>query len=470
MTPKPHPSPSKFIAVFLSILFLLSGTVYLTVWKNAPYLTDDSPGYMRVAQDLQDGSLDHLHDRTIGYPLILLITQSSTHPAKSLFVFQLLLHFAAVSMIVAALSQHGVSRKIIFGFTLAAVLPPFLSYTAYVLTESVLSFCLILAFFGLRQWLFCRSKFGLTASITATIFCGMIRPSLFAVGIACAALLAIWQKTDTSERISQERIRMAQRSLIVLPVLVCAAMIAFNRQRFHYTGLTPMMWKYLSTKTVRLTERIPNDVAVKQYLVATRDKALVKPNSYHNGQAYMHDLDRDTLAALTRIDDEGELAQYMTRIQIRLIAASPLTYLLEAGSSMVTYWFPAKFAPQSDSRVAFWLWVIVDFGIIGLFFLVMALFLSSLVLLRHWKLSLGDAKENEAIRQGVLSCLLVLGIIWYNAIVSNLFSVGETRYRYPTDILILFFIVLSCQTLRKIKEQVVVQKGMDCDAASAKTG
>ena len=107
---------------------------------------------------------------------------------------------------------------------------------------------------------------------------------------------------------------------------------------------------------------------------------------------------------------------------------------------------------------AFWLWVIVDFGIIGFFFLLTALLLSSLFLLRQWEISLGTDKETAEIWQGVLFCLLALGIIWFNAVASNLFSVGETRYRYPTDILILFFIVLACQTLQKIKVQVVRQQ------------
>ena len=102
---------SKSIAISLSMIFLISLVVYLIVWKNAPYLTFDSLSYMRVAQDLQDGRLDHLHDRTLGYPLILLITQSTDHPSRSLFVFQLLLHFAAVSMVVSALYQHGFSKK-----------------------------------------------------------------------------------------------------------------------------------------------------------------------------------------------------------------------------------------------------------------------------------------------------------------------------------------------------------------------
>ena len=446
---------SKSIAVSLSLIFFVSLVVYLTLWKDAPYSTFDTESYLRVAQDLQDGRIDQLHDRTIGYPLILLLCGSTEHPSRTLFVFQLLLHFAAVSLMVSALYQQGISKKAVLGFALVCVSPPFISYAAFALTESILSFCMILVFCGLRQGILQRSKFGLFAFVIGTICCGLIRPSLFAIGIAVAVVLAIWRKADTSERIAKDQIRAAQQSLLLFPAIVCLALVVFNRQRFHYTGITPMMWKYLSTKTVRLTERIPDDVPVKEYLVATRDKALLKPNSFHNGQAYMHDLDPKTLAALTGIEDEGERAQYLTRIQIGLIKTSPMTYLLEVGGSMVTYWFPQMAAPHTRSGAAFWLWVSIDFGIIGLFFAMTALLLSSLFLLRQWKVSLGTGKDSEAIWQGVFSCILALAIIWFNAVSSNLFSVGETRYRYPTDILILFYLVLSCHTLQKIKEQIV---------------
>ena len=447
--------PIKSLVPFLTVLFLTAFAAYLAAWKHAPYSTYDTASYLAVARDLQDGSLDALHDRTVGYPFLLLLTQSAERPSRSLFVIQLVLHFVAAAMLAIVLHQHGFARRSVLWFATACVSPPFLVYTAYALTESVLAFCIVLTFCGLRGWLLSHSGWGLAASTLGTVLCGLIRPSLFAVGIVCAAILVLWQKSVPAASLDKRRVRAAQWSLTLVPLAICVVMVGFNRQRFHYTGLTPMMWKYLSTKTVRLVERIPDSEPVKEYLVSVRDKALVKPRSYHNGQAYMHDLDKATLSALTGIEDEGELAQYLTRLQLRLIANSPLVYLLEVGEAMVIYCFPQRVAPNAHSPAAFWLWVIVDFGLIGLFFVVTALQLSSQFFLRHWRLSLDDSREGSAIVQEWLCFSLASAIIWYNTVSSSLFSVGETRYRYPVDMLILLSIVLSYQTLQKVKKQVV---------------
>jgi ABC-type antimicrobial peptide transport system permease subunit len=450
----PHQQPLRSLLAFLGVVFAVAFVVYLMAWRDAPYSTYDTASYQQVARDLQDGALNRLHDRTVGYPLVLLLTQSAVQPSRALFVLQLLLHFAAVTLLVLALHRHGISPNICSGVAVGGVLPPFLVYTAFALTESLLAFCVVLTFWGLHAWLFARSRWGLMAALVGTVWCGMIRPSLFGMGMVCALLLAVWSKREDAAIIGKQQIRAAQYSLIAVPLMVCVAMVGFNRQRFHYTGLTPMMWKYLSTKTVRLTERIPDTEPVKAYLVEARDQALIKPNSYHNGQAYMHDLDDRTLAALTGIADDGERAQYLTRLQGRLITGSPMVYLLEVGAAMVPYWFPAKLAPQPVSGVMFWLWVVADFALIGLFFAVSVLLLSALFLLRQWNIPLGKSREAQTIRQSTLSCLLALTMIGYHALVSPLFSVGEPRYRYPTDLLIVFFLVLAYHTLRSLSQHI----------------
>ena len=58
-------------ALTLTIFICIAGTSYVLLWPHAPYAAADTPGYVQVAADFQDGKLDELHSRTIGYPLLL---------------------------------------------------------------------------------------------------------------------------------------------------------------------------------------------------------------------------------------------------------------------------------------------------------------------------------------------------------------------------------------------------------------
>jgi hypothetical protein len=63
-------------AVLYALLFVVAFWVYTTLWWQAPVMADDSGGYLKVASDLADFRIDYLHNRTPGYPLLLLLTAS----------------------------------------------------------------------------------------------------------------------------------------------------------------------------------------------------------------------------------------------------------------------------------------------------------------------------------------------------------------------------------------------------------
>src|SRR6266852_872523 len=82
-------------AVLYAFLFAVAFWAYTTLWRHAPVMTSDSPSYLAVASDLVDFRIDHLHYRTPGYPLLLLITGSGELPNRALFFLSLLLHFTS---------------------------------------------------------------------------------------------------------------------------------------------------------------------------------------------------------------------------------------------------------------------------------------------------------------------------------------------------------------------------------------
>src|SRR5574339_167049 len=79
-------------AVAYAVLFTAAFMAYAWLWPQAPVMEGDSPQYLEVARDLTDFRIDALHDRTPGYPLLLVLTGSTETPTRALFYASLLLH------------------------------------------------------------------------------------------------------------------------------------------------------------------------------------------------------------------------------------------------------------------------------------------------------------------------------------------------------------------------------------------
>ena len=83
---------------------------YATLWYAAPILTGDSFGYMRLATDLRQLHISEFHQRTPGYPLILLLTGSGSKPTLGLFYVSLAMHFASAFCVAKLVRYLGVNR------------------------------------------------------------------------------------------------------------------------------------------------------------------------------------------------------------------------------------------------------------------------------------------------------------------------------------------------------------------------
>jgi len=74
------------IAIIYAILFFIAFWFYSTSWPSAPIMEPDSSSYLKAAQDLSDFHIDQLQERAPGYPLFLLLTESSRSPSRLLFL------------------------------------------------------------------------------------------------------------------------------------------------------------------------------------------------------------------------------------------------------------------------------------------------------------------------------------------------------------------------------------------------
>ena len=153
-------------AIVYASLFAVAFWFYSAVWTGAPFLAPDSPGYIRVAQDLSDFHVDQLNARPPGYPLLLVLTGSG----RPLFYTSLALHFASIWLLSAVLYAMGLTRGWLVLPALLLLLPPYVEYAAYVLSDNLSEFLLVLAFSSLVFW-FLRGRGSGSANIVRHCDC-----------------------------------------------------------------------------------------------------------------------------------------------------------------------------------------------------------------------------------------------------------------------------------------------------------
>ena len=178
-------------AVFYVLLFATAVLLYGTLWQSAPLMTEDSPAYLRAAQDLSDFQIDQLQIRTPGYPVLLLLTGSSQGPTRQLFFTSLLLHFVSIWLLASVLSRAGLTGRTLNLFGVLLVLPPYVEYAGYVLAENLTEFMLVAGFVSLAIWFLRRGTAWLIASAGAIAYSGLTRPVYQTLAFALAGCLLL---------------------------------------------------------------------------------------------------------------------------------------------------------------------------------------------------------------------------------------------------------------------------------------
>ena len=425
-------------------LFVTTLVVYPWVWSDAPYWTGDAESYRRVAADLADGQLDQLWFRSPGYPLLMLLTGSTAHGTRSLFLVGLILHCASVWIGGRVLDRLRFSAPAIVLFGVLASLPPFVESAAYVMTENLTEFFLVLSFATAFAWVGRRHSGDLVASGLLMAYAALVRPTYQLGGLLIGATLMILAVITPG----QLRLRNALAgSLIVLAVstLGIGGFAAYNDRHHGVFSISPGNLAYsMTTKTVRQLELIPDEYAVeREILIAARNRHLIARGSSHTADQYWPTASRE-LSLVTGKNDL-ELLGMMSKLNFLVIREAPLHYLTEVARSLGTYWLVA-FSPLTygQSALAGMAWVGLHFLWLGFFALqlmvvtgvaLVSLFglLKSWIRRRPWPLADVDVAETAAY-------LLPLMIIVYTMAISCVLHHGSPRYRTPTDLLIL----LSC--------------------------
>ena len=414
------------IAMLYVLLGLASLAAYGIVWNGAPVIEGDSSQYMEVARDLRDFRIDDIHDRAPGYPALLALTGSTEAPTRALFYASLFFHFASLWLLAMALHASGVSERMLTAFGILLALPPYVEPAGYVMTENLAQFALAAGLTGLVMWFRARRVAWLVAASLAIAYAGLTRPVYQMLAFALAAGLVLFPGAVRRLGLTYRDAVAAAAALVVTSVLILGGLCVRNSVAFGYFGVAPTFGFHLSTKTTSLLERLPDKYSVaRDILIRERDAQLVKPGGKHNGtQAIWHA--RDELSKATGLSTP-QLSAYLVRMNLELIAQSPVEYLEDVARAFAAYWFPAAGPLASlGSSALRWLWALLHLAVVAV------LIVTPGVVMRAM------ATRGSEPSHIFVAWLLSAGIVIYTMLLSCFLDIGEPRQRRPTDVLLLF--------------------------------
>lgn len=444
---RPMTLPTLGLVVALALAF----AIYAIAWRDAPELTSDSPGYMRLANDIAHLRITELHQRTPGYPLLLLLAGAERKPTRGLFYLSLAIHLATVASYAYLLRKVEVRRLWIAVFALISLLPPFVEPAAYVMTETLTQFALTLTYLFLLLWLVGgRTRESVLFGIAA-LFCALVRPTYQALTIFLIPCLAAYRVLGLVPALPWRRMFLPLATATALCLGTLTALAWFNLARFGYFGTTSLGPYQLATKTVSFIEFLPDRYAgLRSILIKHRDRFMVEHFDDHTGQNYIYRAFPDVKHYYN--GDEIKSLEALQQANLYLILHKPLSYLSECLKAFGTYWMPNE-VPFSSGRSSALkaLWALVQMAVVGMFF-VQAVAVGGLIVffapasaVRH------QLPKWLAIQDGSVSAYVVgLAIVTYTMVLSCFAGIGAARYRIPTDLMIVANTIIGLTIWKRV--------------------
>jgi len=439
------------VALTYAALFAAACVVYGSLWRRAPVVEGDSPQYLAVAADLADGRLDTLHDRTIGYPVLLALTGSTHAPTRLLLYASLLLHFVSVWCLGALLHASGAGVRWMLLLAALLWLPMYVEPAGMVMTEILGQAAVVTGLAGVLLWIWGGPRVLLGLGVLGLTWAALTRPAFQALPLAFAVTLLAFGSTGRLVRL--RRAAVTAGVLVVGTGLLLASYAVFNAQRFGFFGVAFSTGFHLTTKTMYLFERLPDEHAVvREILIAERDVQLTERGGTHTGTQTIWSV-REALEEATGLS-RPELSRHLLALNLLLIRRAPLEYLQEVARAGAVYWFPT-FSPLAtfDAGALRWAWAATHAALVLLFALQLTaiagwLLLRRAVLPRHRQPALPRRLANP--RQGLAYVLGVL-VVFYTMALTCAIDIGEPRQRRATDAVFVFVCVLGLDAWRRVR-------------------
>ncbi len=400
----------------------LAVAVYLRAWPEAPVLAADSSGYLTAARHLGEIGQAPPNVRTPGYPLLLGAVGAAQGPTRLLFLVQLLLQVASVYLACAALRSAGAGTALTVAVGLIGLLPPYVYRSAYVLTENLAQFCVVLAVACLQRFLVRGGAGWLIVSSLALGYAAMTRPTFLLVAVALGLLLLLLRKGTKTFSFSPRQALL----LVAGTALLVGGYAAVNEVRFGVSGTTGTLGFNLADLCPNLYDEIPDPIMRRLFVQARND-------AYVHGRAveWAHYRAYDQIL-LERHMKRDDLEPFFRAQLTHVILAHPLQYLQAVSTSIARFAFPAAAnLPLMRGKGSQLLWSAIHFLVMG------ALAVESFVFGTWCLLAWSGARFNEAINRAWVLWFASMAVILYNAAVSCVIEVGEVRFRNATEMLLL---------------------------------
>ena len=326
-------------AVIAILVALVAFIGYCAWWPAAPINNADVPSYMRVAADLRELRLTRFHQRTPGYPLVMLLTGSDQSLTRALFHTMLGAQLLAALVMAYLLTRLGVSRKLTFVSFTIALLPPYVAPSAYAGTESVCTLSIVVAFASLVLWIQSGRPGLLALFAIAAAYTAFIRPTyqMLVPTIAMTLLGVYWAGWTGRLRLGNLVLSMALASAVTLTSLGAYAYL--NYLRFGQWDTSSMSARAFSSKVATVLEYLPDEYAeLRTVLVKHRDSLITAPFGDHTGQDYIYRAMPDLLRMYN--GDEVKALSAVKKASVYLIKAKPFTYVHESMKLFASFWMP----------------------------------------------------------------------------------------------------------------------------------
>jgi len=427
---------------------------YARAWPQAPVETPDSATYRAMARDLSDGSLDVLHRRTPGYPLLILLSRSVEGPGRPIFYVQFALHCLAAllaALMLRGVGISGISAGVVMVF---AYLPTSIQASGFMLTESLTHFTLVagVAFLirGIRaggwHWAVLSGLSFTCAALTRPTF-QLLGPSL---SVALVGLLIL----DGRTRVRTRRVAAMAAIIFSISVIGVGGYVLHNRVKFGFTGFAPVAGFHLCNTTAAILERIPDeDARIREALIRARDRQFAREHTTVN---YIWPVIPALCSEMEL--SERELSAYLQKININLIIGAPMSYAVVVISSIGQYFFSSVTGQSTfDSRIVQGIWFILHFLLLGVSVFIIIRWLGGWMFWRRIPLNsvalsqvwgYGDGLSRRA------AAMVISVLMAYTCFLSNTMDVGSPRYREPTDLLFACFLAIGLDASRRMARSV----------------
>ena len=410
-------------------------------------MVPDSGSYLKTAQNLSDFHIDQLQERAPGYPLFLLLTESSRSPSRLLFFASLSLHFLSIWMLGAVLSRFGLRRNFVILFGMILLLPPYVEYAGYVISENLAEAMLVAGFASFVFWLLSKRVIWIFLSALTVAYAALTRPTYELLAVVMAGYILVTALASQWTRLRWKEAVSASLLLVFGSILVLGGYSYVSYRSVGYFGVArPQLGQHLTQKTFRVLERLPDEYAdVRETLIKARNFQVTNAQ-HHTGYDYI----LATIPELTRVTglQKAELSEYLLRLNLVLIQKAPLEYLQEVAWAFGSYWFPSsEQLANMNSLFLQFVWAAVHFFLIGGFFLNLLLLVGAAIYIKMCVRSLPSDDQVLPKLEGVQLSGFTYGmagtIVIYTAAITCLIQEGLPRYRLPTDALIVFMFFLG---------------------------